>query len=85
MTMHGAAGQDVVVLDFAEQSLLFTSLVASSGGFAIDCDHGGAHCRAPADMYTAAITFLLDHPFGVSPEPYASGLPAGFPAECQVQ
>jgi len=85
MTMHGAAGQDVVVLDFAQQSLAFTSLVVSAGGFAIDCDHGGGHCRTPGDMYTSAITFLLDHPFGVSPEPYASGLPAGFPAQCQIQ
>jgi hypothetical protein len=85
MTMHGAAGTDVVIIDFADQSLQFDAAVKSAGGFAIDCDHGGGHCGAPADLYTSAITFLLDHPFGVSPEPYAAGLPAGFPAYCQIQ
>jgi predicted esterase len=85
MTMHGAAGRDVVILDFASQSLTFTSAVVSAGGFAVDCDHGGGHCGSPEDLRTSAVTFLLDHPFGVSPEPYGSGLPAGFPAYCQIQ
>ena len=85
MTMHGAAGRDVVILDFAQQSLMFAALVASSGGFAIDCDHMGGHCGVPADLYAAAITFLLDHPYGVTPEPYQAGLPGGFPAYCVVQ
>jgi hypothetical protein len=85
MTMHGAAGVDVVVIDFAQQSLAFTALVAGAGGFAVDCDHGGTHCGAPADLYSSAFKFLFDHPFGVSPEPYSSGLPAGFPSYCQIQ
>jgi hypothetical protein len=85
MTMHGAAGRDVVVIDFAQQSLQFTAAVVSAGGFAIDCDHGGGHCGVPGDLYTAAFTFLLVHPFGVSPEPYEGGLPGGFPSYCRIQ
>jgi predicted esterase len=85
MTMHGAAGVDVVIIDFAEQSLQFTSTVVNAGGFAVDCDHGGGHCRAPGDLYTAAIEFLFDHPYGVSPVPYTSGLPASFPGYCEIQ
>jgi len=43
------------------------------------------HCAAPAPLQTAAIQFLLDHPFGVTPKPYAGGLPASFPSYCTVR
>lgn len=85
MTMHGLMGRDVVILDFAQQSLAFDANVVAAGGFAVDCDHGGGHCGAPPDLYTSAIQFLLEHPFGVSPEPYASALPASFPSYCAIQ
>jgi predicted esterase len=85
MTMHGLTGVDVVFLDFAQQSLAFDALVVGAGGFAVDCDHGGTHCSAPGDLYAAAMDFLFDHPFGVSPEPYESGLPVGFPGYCVIQ
>jgi hypothetical protein len=29
--------------------------------------------------------FFKDHPFGVNPEPYASGLPASFNSICKIQ
>jgi predicted esterase len=85
MTMHGRTGVDVVIIDFAQQSLALDQAVTDAGGFAVDCDHGGGHCGAPADLYTAGMQFLFDHPFGASPEPYASGLPAGFPSYCVIQ
>ena len=28
--------------------------------------------------------FMKDHPFGVTPEPYANGLPASFPSYCKI-
>ena len=84
MTMHGAKGRDVVVVDFSQQSLFLAADVAVHGGFAIDCDHGGGHVGAGADVKTAGWQFFKDHPFGVSPEPYAAGLPASFPKYCKI-
>ena len=38
----------------------------------------------PASGRDSAYKFLQDHPFGVSPEPYEKGLPAGFPSYCSL-
>ena len=84
MTMHGAQGVDVVIVDFSQQSLYLDGLVATAGGFAVDCDHGGGHVGAPDNLKTAGWQFLKDHPFGVSPEPYANGLPSTFPSYCKI-
>lgn len=84
MTMHGAMGKDVVVIEFATASLNLDMLLAAKGGFAIDCDHGGGHEGPPPPLRAAAWEFLKAHPFGVDPKPYAAGLPANFPSYCRV-
>jgi hypothetical protein len=84
MTMHGKKGVDVVIVDFSQQSLFLDGDVAKHGGLAIDCDHGGGHVGAPDDLKLAGWQFFKDHPFGVSPEPYANGLPATFPKYCKI-
>jgi hypothetical protein len=84
MTMHGAKGGDVVIVDFSQQSLFLDGDVAKHGGLAIDCDHGGGHVGAPDALKLAGWQFFKDHPFGVSPEPYANGLPASFPKYCKI-
>jgi poly(3-hydroxybutyrate) depolymerase len=84
MTMHGAQGVDVVIVDFSQQSLFLAGDVAKHGGFAVDCNHGGGHVGAPDDLKTAGWQFFKDHPFGVSPEPYANGLPSTFPKYCKI-
>jgi hypothetical protein len=84
MTMHGAKGVDVVIVDFSQQSLFLDGDVAKHGGLAIDCDHGGGHVGAPDTLKLAGWQFFKDHPFGVSPEPYANGLPASFPKYCKI-
>ena len=84
MTMHGAPGTDVVIVDFSKQSAVLDHLVTVAGGFAIDCNHGGGHVAAPADLKADGYQFLKDHPFGVSPEPYAGGLPMNFPKYCKI-
>ena len=33
---------------------------------------------------TTRWTFMQDHPFGIAPEPYAGGLPAGYPSYCKI-
>jgi hypothetical protein len=84
ITAHGAMGSDVVVVDFSETSAAITQDVAAKGGFAVDCDHGGGHCLSPASIKNAQWQFLKDHPFGITPEPYANGLPSGFPSQCKI-
>lgn len=84
MTLHGAKGVDVVIVDFSEQSLVLDVDVVKKGGFAIDCNHGGGHVGAPANLIDAGWQFMKDHPFGVSPEPYANGLPMTFPSYCKI-
>ena len=81
---HGAAGVDVVFIDFSDTSATLTRDVASKGGVVVNCDHGGFHCGSPAAVKSAQWEFLEAHPFGVDPDPYASGLPAGFPDACEV-
>ena len=84
LTMHGAKGSDMVVIDFSETSLGLCRNVVGHGGFAIDCDHGGGHAAAPPELRASAFEFLKAHPFGVAPEPYAGGLPATFPSFCKI-
>jgi predicted esterase len=84
ITTHGMMGKDVVGIDFSQTSATQDKDVAAKGGFVVNCDHGGGHCGSPAAVKTAQWQFLKDHPFGVTPEPYASGLPMGFPSVCQI-
>jgi hypothetical protein len=84
ITTHGKVGTDVVGVDFSVTSVRQDEDVFSKGGFAVDCDHGGGHCGAPANDVAAQWQFCKDHPFGVSPEPYAGGLPSSFPSYCTI-
>jgi predicted esterase len=82
MTMHGGDA-DMVIIYFRDSSKTADDAFKNAGGFVINCDHGGSHCGAPGDLQAAAWTFMNDHPFGVSPEPYTS-IPAGFPDYCKI-
>ena len=91
ITTHGASGTDVVVVDFSQTSAIEDkdiALHASSstppGGYVVDCNHGAGHCGAPPDDIAAQWQFCQDHPFGVSSDPYANGLPSSFPSYCAV-
>jgi hypothetical protein len=83
ITAHGSCSGDYVILHFADISKSTAQAFGKRGGFAVDCDHNGSHCGAPAALVAAQWQFLKDHPFGVNPDPYASGLPASFPTYCQ--
>lgn len=54
-----------------------------NGHFVVTCDHGQGHKWLP-EFTPWALQFLLDHPRGVDPEPYAGGLPEGFPEYCTI-
>jgi poly(3-hydroxybutyrate) depolymerase len=84
ITTHGSYDRDVVVIHFSEWSAKLDQDIANRGGFAIDCEHAGGHCGATPEVVAAQWQFLKDHPFGVSEDPYASGLPASFPSYCKA-
>jgi hypothetical protein len=84
MTMHGGA-QDMVIVSFATTSATYDAQMKAAGSFVVNCNHGGGHCQAPAALYTAGWEFMKAHPFGIEPEPFASGLPASFPDFCTVE
>jgi predicted esterase len=84
MTMHGGAGDNVIV-NFGDTSRQLASVLGPLGSFIVDCNHNSGHCGAPASLHEKAWEFLLAHPFGTQPSPFASGLPSDFPDFCAVQ
>jgi predicted esterase len=83
MTVHGAAGADVVVIDFSQSSATADMLFKGRGGFVVNCDTGGAHCGG-GGLAGAAWDFMQAHPYGIMPLPWSGGLPPGFPAQCKI-
>jgi poly(3-hydroxybutyrate) depolymerase len=84
MVIHGAPGSDTFIMDFAAASATYESDVKSRGGFAIDCNHGGGH-QIPSGIQPSIWQFMKDHPYKVKPDPYAGGLPTGFPSYCTIK
>jgi len=84
---HGAAGLDVIGVDFSTCSAYFCGLVAADGGVAIDCDDGGDHLASMASrartMGAVATRFFDENRWG-SPADYAGGLPSYFPDYCAL-
>jgi poly(3-hydroxybutyrate) depolymerase len=80
---HGGTS-DVVIISFPDATKTMNTALRAKGGFVVNCDHGGGHCQSPAPVKAAQWKFLKAHPFGVSPEPYAGGLPADFPTTCTI-
>lgn len=82
MTVHGASGVDVVVVDFSQTSAAADQAFKARGGFVVDCNTGGSHCQGDGlagDIWT----FFEAHPFGITAEPW-SALPNGFSSECTI-
>jgi hypothetical protein len=84
ITTHGSFDGDFVVIHFKDTTAKFNQDIAAKGGFVVNCDHNGGHCRSPAEVREAQWEFAKAHPFGVSPEPYAGGVPGNFPTFCQI-
>ncbi len=83
MTMHGEPGRDVVIVDFSDTSRTADDQFKSSGGFVINCDHGGGHCGA-GGLAPDVWEFFLAHPYGATPSPWSSSLPSGFNSSCDI-
>jgi len=84
MTMHGAPGVDVVIIDFSVASTTLREAVVDAGGFAVNCNHGGGHCGATGALQLAAWRFMQAHPFGGGPPPWTDGLPEEMPDYCEI-
>ncbi len=78
----GGASDNVFGLDFKAASERYQQTLTSAGHFAAICDHGMGH-KIPLDAAPSIAAFFTANAFGAWPSPYASGLPASFPAYCR--
>jgi predicted esterase len=79
---YGAQGVDSVILDFHLTSVDWYNTYQPKGYYTMMCDHEMGH-MIPSDLAPKAYEFFIAHPFEVSPEPYASSVPSGYPAYCK--
>ncbi|MBX7193410.1 MAG: hypothetical protein K1X94_15250 [Sandaracinaceae bacterium] len=83
MILYGGE-RDVVVTSFEDASLRYHDMLARNPGyFGFLCNHGMGH-TVPSAARASAWQFLQDHPFGMHPHAYESGLPDGFYAPCTL-
>jgi hypothetical protein len=81
MTVHGE--NDMVFVNFKTTSMTADTAFKGRGGFVINCNHGGGHCGG-AGLAPSIWTFFKAHPYGVAPNPWTGGLPAGFHSSCMI-
>jgi predicted esterase len=81
MTIHGAPGGDVVIVDFSVTSKTADDAYKGHGGFVINCNHNGRHCGG-GGLAPSIWTFFQAHPYGAG-KPWSS-LPAGFHSSCAI-
>jgi hypothetical protein len=80
---HGSTSGDFL----AGNTTDWETKLRTAGAFVIDCDDGGGHVDLGrlANLGPSAWKFFKEHPFKVgTPDPYAGGIPAGFPAVCKI-
>ena len=70
-------------INYTDASNRYRDLLKSQGRLAFLCNHGGGH-SVPRDSQESAWRFMQDHPYGVTPEPYAQALPDGFLRYCSL-
>lgn len=85
MILYGGASDISPVdgINYTDASNRYRELMQSKGRLAFLCNHGGGH-SVPQDSQASAWRFMQDHPYGVTPEPYATGLPDGFLRYCSL-
>jgi poly(3-hydroxybutyrate) depolymerase len=83
MTIHGAPGSDVVIIDFSQSSSTADMLFKQHGGLVVNCNHGMGHCGG-SGLAGDAWKFFQDHPYGIKPDPWATAIPAGINPKCML-
>lgn len=78
----GGPSDNLNGLSFHDMSLFLGESLADDGHFVIECEHDDGHNLPPGGI-RYAYDFLMDHPKGVDPSPYADGLPDDFPSWCR--
>jgi hypothetical protein len=78
---YGDPGADVVVLDFNAQSHAYYTAYQPKGYYTMMCHHPGGHA-IDTQVAPLSLRFFMDHPYEVSPAPYASAIPSGYPTYC---
>lgn len=78
-------GEDDVAYeqDFNAYAQAMLSELDSRETWTVACDHGLGH-SLQADFWPWVFTFLADHPRTVGADPYAAGLPDGYPEYCAI-
>ena len=76
----GGTSDNVFGVDFQAASESYRAMLTANGHFAALCEHANGH-EIPRDAAPAVYEMFRAHPFGAT-SPYASGLPASFPAYC---
>jgi poly(3-hydroxybutyrate) depolymerase len=83
LIFDGGSTDDVFGVDFQAASQTYYTTLTGDGHFAAICDHGMGHAIPTAAAPSVALFFQANG-FGVSPSPYANGLPASFPSYCML-
>lgn len=70
-------------LEFEPLNLEMSAALQADGHFVVECVHDRGH-RLPADPRGLYWPFFEAHPWGVQDEPWAAGLPEGWPEWCRL-
>lgn len=84
LIFDGGPTDNVFGVDFQAASEAYRTMLAASGHFAAICEHDNGH-EIPLDAAPSVLEFFLANPYGAWPSPYATGLPASFPAYCRLR
>jgi hypothetical protein len=80
---YGGANDNAYGFDFQAATKLYQSTLKGAGHFAPICNHNKGH-MIPTDAAPSVWAFFQANGFGVSPSPYAGGLPSTFPSYCSL-
>jgi dienelactone hydrolase len=83
MIVYGGPSDVVGLANFEQLAATYQKELAERGQFSFVCNHAKGH-TIPAGIGASTLQFFEDHPFGVSPEPYAERLPESFPDYCAL-
>ena len=74
----------MVIVTFSQTTASLDMAAKSHGSVVVNCNHGGGHCAAPADLKRASWQFMKDHPSGVTESPWKAAFPPGVAMYCKV-